>query len=336
MLFLAVVLLLGIKKEDTVSHFFDINNSKAMRGFWCLVVILVHVPTAYQNKIQDMIGSFAYIGVTFFFMTSGYGLTLSSEKNAYSLRYFWRNRLPKLLIPGWLVHFCFAIIGALLFSSEITVGKVFNINGWVRWLLGCYFIFWISHLLTKGRMWKIVASVSIVVTSVVFYYLKSIDIVTSTTWTTECFGFIWGIILASFLPEYVNFFKKSWSVKWVTTLVISLVLGVAYLKFKPIPFFGDYLLKILLGIAITMFVLVANIRFRIGNKISLFLGEISFEIYLSHGKVFSLVSKLIPKLSSGVFILLSIILTVIFAYLIHILAMLITKQLYKISFFKKK
>lgn len=75
-LFLAVVLFAGATVYDDGQHFFDMSNSNALRGFWCLIVILVHIPAAYQNRIQDMIGSFAYIGVTFYFMTSAYGLKM--------------------------------------------------------------------------------------------------------------------------------------------------------------------------------------------------------------------------------------------------------------------
>ena len=68
LIFLGVTLIMGAKLADGGDHFFDQANTTALRGFWCMVVILVHTPVMYQNRIQDMIGSFAYIGVTFFFM----------------------------------------------------------------------------------------------------------------------------------------------------------------------------------------------------------------------------------------------------------------------------
>ena len=70
MLFLAFELLYKAEYMPEGNHLFDKQNSNAMRGFWCVIVILVHIPAAYQNRLQDMLGSFAYIGVTFFFMTS--------------------------------------------------------------------------------------------------------------------------------------------------------------------------------------------------------------------------------------------------------------------------
>ncbi len=87
LLFLGFDILYGAKIEADNNNFFDTKNAQAMRGFWCIIVILVHIPALYQNRIQDMIGSFAYIGVTFFFMTSAYGLSLSLDRNPDSIRF---------------------------------------------------------------------------------------------------------------------------------------------------------------------------------------------------------------------------------------------------------
>ena len=63
--------------------------------------------------------------------------------------------------------------------------------------------------------------------------------------------------------------------------------------------------------------LVFNTKFCIGNKINEFLGKISFEVYLIHGVVFGVVATFIPNSISGVFILLSLLFTVIIAYILH-------------------
>lgn len=44
----------------------SLEDTTFLKGFWCIIVVLVHVPVAYQNRIQDILGSFAYVGVTFF------------------------------------------------------------------------------------------------------------------------------------------------------------------------------------------------------------------------------------------------------------------------------
>ena len=111
-----------------------------MRGIWCLIVILVHILVPYQNRIQDMLGSFSYIGVTFFFMTLAYVLRLGITKDPDNIRHFWRRRLPKLLIPMFLVNIV-SLIFHVLEVNGISLGILMNINGWVQWVLVCYLIF---------------------------------------------------------------------------------------------------------------------------------------------------------------------------------------------------
>lgn len=144
MSFLAFELLYKAEYRPECYTLFDKQNSNAMRGFWCLVVILVHIPASYQNRIQDMLGSFAYIGVTFFFMTSAYGLNLGIKKAPDSIRYFWRKRLPKLLIPIILINIV-SLIFRVIEGNKISFSALININGWVQWLLVCYFIFWAAN-----------------------------------------------------------------------------------------------------------------------------------------------------------------------------------------------
>ena len=129
--FLVFMILYKAKCEDTFEAFFDLKNSQAMRGFWCLIVILVHVPQVHANKVQDMIGSFAFIGVTFFFMTSSYGLTLSMNNNPNKIRIFWRQRLPKLLITSWIVNIISVILGSAVGIHYNSVASFVVIGDWV-------------------------------------------------------------------------------------------------------------------------------------------------------------------------------------------------------------
>ena len=46
-LFLAGLLMVGVKYSPDGSDFFNRENSGALRGFWCLIIVLVHVPAAY-------------------------------------------------------------------------------------------------------------------------------------------------------------------------------------------------------------------------------------------------------------------------------------------------
>lgn len=315
-LFLICELVIGAKYQSESDHFFDLGNTNAMRGFWCLIVILVHIPVAYQNPIQDMIGSFAYIGVTFFFMTSAYGLSLAQKKNPNSINSFWRRRLPKLLIPCLVVNVVGLFFNAIV-GGSIELSNIIRINGWVQWLLVCYFAFWLCHKFIGGGYQDILTCVLVVLFSGLVYILKARGLIENTTWCTEIFGFVWGIILFYIKDKIVVFCRNSWIIKCIIFCLAAGVSGIAYLKMKTTLIWGDYVLKIVLGLAIISFILLLNAKINIGNKVSTHLGNISFEVYLLHHTVFGFVSILLPDLLSGYFIMISIFVTVAISIVAH-------------------
>ena len=306
------MLLAGAKYRPDGGHFFDRENSGAMRGFWCLIIVLVHVPGAYQNGLQDMLGSFAYVGVTFFFMTSAYGLRLAATKRPETLTRFWRSRLPKLLVPCVLsnvVHMAVYAAG----GSRVSPWMLLTIGGWVRWLLVCYLFFWLSYrfLPEKSRDWAVCGLV--ILFSLGVYLSKP----AGTTWCPEVLGFVWGILLSRWKGGFVSWADRKWLPKSGAMCLLAGMLGIGYLAGKGIPFWGDYILKIALGAAILAFMLTLNGKISIGNRASRKLGDISYEVYLMHDAAFFLLEYLSPGVSSGVFILTSLLLTMILSLIVH-------------------
>ena len=148
---LTATTLWGVKYEPNKNSFMSISDTTFLRGFWCIIVVLVHEPVAYQNRIQDMLGSFAYIGVTFFFMTSAYGLKYSLEHKKGYIDRFWRRRLPPILIPALIASILSCCV-KLCSGKRITLVSVININAWVKVLLVCYVLFWIVYYLIPKKI----------------------------------------------------------------------------------------------------------------------------------------------------------------------------------------
>lgn len=130
-------------------------------------------------------------------------------------------------------------------------------------------------------------------------------------WHVERLGFMYGVLLAAHSERVKAWVHRNWLRKSAVLMITSAVLGVAYLKFKSVPFFGDYLLKIVLGIAITAFVMEVISGLKVGNSVNHLLGSISYEIYLLHGVVFAGFMLVNETMNSGLFIVCSIITTVV-------------------------
>lgn len=315
--FLGLVVLYVDSKAKT-SEFFDINVTNCMRGFWCIIVLLVHIPAEYQNFIQDALGSFAYIGVTFFFMTSSYGLILGVQKNPeQAMNSFWRRRLPKLLIPMVLVNIVRAIT-KLCAYDEISALEFISITGFVRQLLLFYFLFWLVFKFSPKKVsWNVKCTVLcsfVIVFSIVIYCLGTNPLF---AWPVESFGFMYGILLANYKMKFVSLAKNKWLVKCILACCLSLMLGVTYLAFKNVVFIGDYITKIILGQAILLFILFLNTKLNIGNSVSRFLGGISYEVYLIHDVVFIALTAIYAKMNSGIFVIASVLITIIISLVIN-------------------
>lgn len=319
-LFLAGLLLVGVKYSPDGSDFFNRVNSGTLRGFWCLIIVLVHVPAAYQNPLQDMLGSFGYVGVTFFFMTSAYGLRLAATKRPETLGCFWRNRLPKLLVPCVLSNVVHMAVYAAM-GSLVSPLMLLTVGGWVRWLLVCYLLFWLSYrfLPEKSRDWAVCCLVTL------FSLGVNLSRPAGTTWCPEVMGFVWGILLSRWKSGFVSWTGRKWLSKCGGLCLLAGMLGIGYLAGKGVPFWGDYILKILLGAAILGFMLTLNGKISIGNRVSRVMGTISYEVYLLHDIAFYGLERVKPELNSGVFIFAGILITLVLSLLVQRLSERILK-----------
>lgn len=306
----------GARSDQNKDSFMSIDDTTFLRGFWCIVVVLVHVPAIYQNQIQDMIGSFAYIGVTFFFMTSAYGLKQSLAHKVEYMATFWKRRLPPILVPAVIAN---AIqVGAYaLNGADVYLWLFADINDWVKVLLLYYFCFWVIYgifpkLINPGVWQDAVMCLIVFLCSLIDYFT---ELKITLIWIVEPLGFAYGIIAARYSEQFKKWIGARNFVKAITLLIVSLFLGLAYLNFKSVPFWGDYILKICLGIFITAFIFTFIGKIKIGNKVNTFLSDVSYEVYLLHRAVFALVMAVgYVGINSGLYVLVAVCVTVVMSY----------------------
>ena len=319
-----------VTKQTMKVIFFDKSYTRILKGACCIIVILVHVPATHGNKLQDAIGSFGFVAVTIFFMISAYGMYFSKQKKTDYLRHFWRNRLSSLLIPMLLVNianFLYDVVrGGYRFSTII------QLNGWVWVLLQFCILFYLVEVgehyrLYKEKVTRILLVVGVTASSLLLYFLYyNSENSAHAGWCYERMGLVWGLTLLWCMPSIRKMVMPN-SKKIVLSTLLCAVLGVAYLKFKFEFFWGQYLLKIILGVSIIYLLFALTSLRKWGNKVANFLGDISYEVYLSHGFVMAIVATYLPSLPSGIFILSSVILTIAFSWFIHSISKPMVKAL---------
>ena len=327
-LLLVIVVSMKLIKQGGIdnSSFMSLPYTNAIKGVACIIVVIVHIPSEYGNPLQDAFGSFAYIGVTLFFLISAYGCSYGVRKSGRRYLYlFWTKRIIALFVPALIVNLLHLVLEIILgegFSPSILL----NVNGYILATLAAYLIFWLVWLI-KGIPEKVKDCIIVALVVIGSLLTRLTPISVFQGWPTESMGFAWGILLFHLKDKLHDLFWKHTLLSILILVVVSAGLGIAYLKFKSVYFTGDYLLKIVLGVALILLIFAISIRFTFVGKPLQFLGHISYGVYLLHGIVMAYLSLVLTELRSGFFILLTYALTIIVATAITFISQILIKLL---------
>lgn len=312
-LFLLVVCY-KIQLNKNSEYFMNKEYTNTLKGIMSIIVVLVHIPLQYSNKIQDAIGSFGYICVTMFFMFSAYGLMYSLDNKKDYLRNFLKNRLCVLLIPFFIANII-SVIAFKQWNNGImeTIMGILGLKNitFVTVLIMFYIMFYIiCNYINEKKMRNMLLIIFPIIYSIGCYMFQT------HTWPVEAIGFTYGILIYINFKSIKKYMNEMFNVKLIISMFLSLIAGILYLKYKEIWLIGEYFIRILLGVFIIWFIFEVTQKVKINNKILNFLGSISYEIYLLHVLIIRLLDKTTIN-SSDVFIWLTIIGTILSAFILN-------------------
>lgn len=300
------VVMMGVKipsLANSRTNFLSKEQTTILKGLCCIIVILVHIPATYSNRLQDLVGSFAYIAVTLYFLLSAFGLRYSFENKKNYLENFLRNRIIPLIIPFLMI----VIIKYLLGFDPFVGGLRF-----VYVLLLFYALTFICYKLNLSGGYLIYIGV-------VLYSMGGYFTGTGFGWYVEALGFAYGYLLGSkkCMVRVQRILEKHYVKALILAFISSAIFGFMYLKYKSVFFWGEYLLRTVLGIALIILIFTAMYRIKLGNRMSFLLGNISYEVYLIHGFVICILSLMGDFLNSGLFIVLTVLISIMIAIPLH-------------------
>lgn len=275
------------------------TNSTALRAICCILIVLHH---SVQYGI-DIYGTFfnrffyaicGYVSVAIFFFLSAYGITESEKKHHLKWWGFFTHRILRVYVPFVVTNAIFIICSAF-YGENDSENVVFNIIGYklvdpVTWFVPVLLIFYMFLFFSnqiKHRLKKIfgmcVFTLAYIVLGFCIIKLPFYVIVSVPAFT---FGYVCSVFKDKICEKLRK--KRLRIFILVTSLIFTILLSSIMMRFivvsaslmhVVIPLNSFFILLII----ICLFTEIEIKWFKIN-----WLGKISYEVYLSHAKVFLL------------------------------------------------
>lgn len=304
---------------------FSRDITTMIKGLLAIGIVLHHL--SQRTNTIGIIDFFQRLGapiVSIFFFISGYGLLNSMLANREKyLNSFLKKRLLSVLIPFFLAVLVYQTI-SYLDTRDFQINSVFNdlFNGltdkllpfswYVFEIIFFYLMFYILFAFGKRDLLENMM-LSVLFTISTIYFLKIINF--GSWWYVSCLAFPLGLLWKNYERSIHSAVFQNFRV--VIVCLLSILLLIPMLGMNH---FGSMLLFPLFIYIFTCYIYFPE------NKLFLFLGKISYEIYLVQGiAILFLRGKHIYIENNYVYIIISIITTIAFAMFLNKIGLILKK-----------
>lgn len=271
------------------SDFLDKNNTDNIKGFAIICIIFHHIVQKISNPgILMPFKGVGYLFVSIFFFLSGYGLVISYMKKDNYLNNFFIKRLSKIYIPFVIVNSINLLMNTFILEIEYTAKEfIFNLTGInlmssAMWYL-VSIIFWyiVFYIVLKNLPKSKVSSVMFGVG--ICYFIICYCLGLSKNWYDTAFTFPMGV----FVGLNKDKIEKLISEQYIKILCLSSILFIItfILNYGRVDI-GSIIIRAITSITFTILFLLLHVKIDVSkNKFLIFIGSISFELYLIHDRL---------------------------------------------------
>lgn len=297
------------------NNFLSFEITNILRGIAIILVMLQHIAGGMGTNLLTPLGG---TGVAIFLFLSGYGLNEAFKKKG--VKDFWKNRIIKVFIPYFLLITIISLFEKD-FSNKEYILDILGIKTsywYIAFLLKQYIIYYITtRFFYRYRLY-----ILFVISLVFIFVLPEIE-------AEQSFSFYIGFIFSEYYFKFIHSLKSN----IIKYSFIFFLIGTIFLAIKQLPeireFHGHYIyslvqLFIKLPYALFFILIIHKINCLQTNRIAIFSGKISYELYLIH----MIFLKYIDMKIINVFIIL--IVSYLLAYIFYKINNLISIRLKKI------
>ena len=278
-----------------------------LKGIAIIAISIMHLIQGYMSEIPGIVNkaaSFGGTGVHIFFFCSGFGLYLSQIKRPLTFVQFIKRRFLKIYVPYVIIITIYAIIPTVRFDgdrlqawlSHVFLYKMFSpvyetSFGTLWWYMSTTFQFYISFLFLyklKEKAGNVGYAVICLLMSLIWWiFVGAMGLSEERIYNSFFLQYLWefglGMVAAdkfsnSNVLEFENTTLLVLCVIGIVTEGITGLLGGVLKLFNDIPaMVGFFSLSLLF------------MRKKFINQIGIKVGEISFELYLIHCLIYSII-----------------------------------------------
>ena len=324
---LLITLLLYLLPQN--KEYLNVKSTSGLRGFLALGIIFHHISPLV--KTGEEFSNFSYMGtyiVSIFFFLSAYGLYVQNESRENYLDNFLVKRLSKIIVPFFIISLIYMfyrfvngqLIDLNFFINLFKQGSTIIYNGWfVDIIILMYIFFYLSFKFFQNKFLSIVFNTIFIIC----YICLAIKLGYNFWWYNSTLAFAIGLIWAKNQNKIDRFLEKYY---FIVIVLVTVLLFVSHrydilLKYLHIEDSYSYALAANLdNIIFTIyFIIVFLKKINFSNVYLNLIGRISFELYMIHGLVISMLAKIFvsSRVNDVLFTLFVLIISLILAWIVN-------------------
>ena len=324
---LLITLLLYLLPQN--KEYLNVKSTSGLRGFLALGIIFHHISPLV--KTGEEFSNFSYMGtyiVSIFFFLSAYGLYVQNESRENYLDNFLVKRLSKIIVPFFIISLIYMfyrfvngqLIDLNFFINLFKQGSTIIYNGWfVDIIILMYIFFYLSFKFFQNKFLSIVFNTIFIIC----YICLAIKLGYNFWWYNSVLAFAIGLIWAKNQNKIDRVLEKYY---FIVIVLVTVLLFVSHrydilLKYLHIEDSYSYALAANLdNIIFTIyFIIVFLKKINFSNVYLNLIGRISFELYMIHGLVISMLAKIFvsSRVNDVLFTLFVLIISLILAWIVN-------------------
>lgn len=298
----------------------NIETSGMLKGVLCILVILHHLQYGVDLAYLHVFKHIGAAVVSTFFFLSGYGLMSSYQKKgqAYFVD-FWAKKFYKILWPFLIVNLLYLIFNSFdkgmiqpdLWKNFVTKGITPLPYSWFVFTIILFYpvFYFIFSLRQVSSVWKILL-LTLSVFLYIFFMKNQMNF--ERSWWVSVLGFPMGFIFCSYQAKFWTFVNTDLNKILFILFFLAIGAGLALMKIEILYIFVYAIIPVIVITFISLFEIPRQ-------KYLIFLGAISFEMYLLHGMwIFLLRGQMIQLHSDYTYVFAVFLLTLVTAYLLKL------------------